>query len=523
MGFLSGLVTGAATSIDNQLKADMKRTEERAEGMAQYRVTRRRAALEEQEKEKKEIRDVMNNLASLFDGDVDKAAQLYVKGGQNVAGATKLYEELYKNKAADKDISTAITFAEARAEPGKMTDYISKFITPISSLPVTEGEVKGSGLYGALFKPNLSKSVMRQVDEAAPLPAAPTSRIDVKGAKIDRSGFLAAEEAAYLATSREREEVKFKQETTAFEGNQKRLKQVMEIAEANEKRAKNGELNAEEEKAYNRGRQEIQDLQTQARLIQDAEAHVLNMRKSSLDIERTEAELAKQDEHPVFSSYEDMAVYATQKLAEGDFSGAYTEDDYKRLRDDAFEGAKKYANSVEVDDPTAGAIEFSKQSLDSIIDSSIERQLKPLGLVAGVNQKVEDLIKGNEAKYFDNMNIAINNVIRRLTPENGTLKGQAARAIKAEQDALSEKIQTYGASVKDTFDNKPIESKPDNYKDLGALNNIVKDFAKSQNVALNANNINQITREAAKANLRPGSVVETRTGYRIWTGTRFVE
>ena len=33
MGFLSGLLTGAATSIDNQLKADMKRTEERMDGM----------------------------------------------------------------------------------------------------------------------------------------------------------------------------------------------------------------------------------------------------------------------------------------------------------------------------------------------------------------------------------------------------------------------------------------------------------------------------------------------------------
>ena len=71
MGFLSGLVTGAATSIDNQLKADMKRSEERAEGMAQYRVTRRRAALEAQDKEKKEIAEVMGNLASLVDGDVD--------------------------------------------------------------------------------------------------------------------------------------------------------------------------------------------------------------------------------------------------------------------------------------------------------------------------------------------------------------------------------------------------------------------------------------------------------------------
>ena len=41
MGFLSGLVTGAAQSIDAQLKKDIERSQERAEGMAQYRVTAR--------------------------------------------------------------------------------------------------------------------------------------------------------------------------------------------------------------------------------------------------------------------------------------------------------------------------------------------------------------------------------------------------------------------------------------------------------------------------------------------------
>ena len=38
MSFFEGLITGAATSIDTQLKKDMERTQERAEGMAQYRV-----------------------------------------------------------------------------------------------------------------------------------------------------------------------------------------------------------------------------------------------------------------------------------------------------------------------------------------------------------------------------------------------------------------------------------------------------------------------------------------------------
>ena len=150
----------------------MERSQERAEGMAQYRVTRRRAAVERQEKEKKELEDTLNNLASLVDGDIDKAAQLYINGGKNITGANALYQELLKNKQAGIDISTAMTFAENVAPEGTtMQDYVSKFVTPITKLPIAEGEVKGSGLYGALFKPDLGASVRRQVEEAAPLPS----------------------------------------------------------------------------------------------------------------------------------------------------------------------------------------------------------------------------------------------------------------------------------------------------------------------------------------------------------------
>ena len=87
-----------------------------------------------------------------------------------------------------------------------MTDYISKFITPVSSLPISSNEVKGAGLYGALFKPDLSKSVMRQVEEQAPLPAAQqfTDAALPTGAKIDRSGFLDAETYAETVAQRGR-------------------------------------------------------------------------------------------------------------------------------------------------------------------------------------------------------------------------------------------------------------------------------------------------------------------------------
>lgn len=532
MGFLSGLVTGAATSIDNQLKADMKRTEERAEGMAQYRITRRRAALEAQEKEKKEIRDVMNNLASLFDGDVDKAAQLYVEGGQNVAGATKLYEELFKNKAANKDISTAVTFAEARAEPGKMTDYISQFITPISSLPVMEGEVKGSGLYGAMFKPNLSKSVMRQVDEAAPLPTAPTSRMDVRGAKIDRSGFLDAETYAETVAQRGRAAAGEARAVagearavTAFDTNQQSLKQAMKIQQAAEERAKDKFASDADQRELENARQKVVDLQTQARLIQEAEAHVLNMRKSGLDIELTEAELAKKAKHPVFSSYEDMAVYASQKLAEGDFSGAYTKDDYTKLLDDALTGAKKYADAEKATDPTAGAIEFSKQSLDSIVQGAMKNELDMVPSES-IEGKIKYAIDGNEVDYYSGVARALQIVDKRLRGSStkrintetgeeetvpGTMSPEAERYLTGLKASNTQKLFNYARGTEASYANaNPTKRSKMKFVPYDAISQVPD------------NGLNQYARD----NIPAGSVVsltDDNSEYGIWTGSRFIQ
>ena len=53
MSFLTGLVTGLAKSVDDNLKKDMERTQDRIDGMAQYRITRRRAELEKEKTKRK--------------------------------------------------------------------------------------------------------------------------------------------------------------------------------------------------------------------------------------------------------------------------------------------------------------------------------------------------------------------------------------------------------------------------------------------------------------------------------------
>ena len=519
MGFLSGLVTGAATSIDNQLKADMKRSEERAEGMAQYRVTRRRAALEEQDREKKEIAEVMGNLASLVDGDVDKAAQLYVSGGKNVAGATKLYDELFKNKSAGKDINTAITFANARAEPGQMTDYISKFITPVSSLPISSNEVKGAGLYGALFKPDLSKSVMRQVEEQAPLPAAQqfTDAALPTGAKIDRSGFLDAETYAETVAQRGRAadaEARAKageaRDVTAFDTNQQSLKQAMKIQQAAEARAKDKFASDADQRELENARQEVIDLQTQSKLIQEAEAHVKNQKKSDLVIQKTEMEIAQDKAHPIFKNYEDMAVYASQALATGDYKEGYTKDDYKTLLDNAITGAKNYANAAEADDTTAGGIEFSKQSIDSIVQGAMKNELDMVPSES-IEGKIKYAIDGNEVDYYSGVARALQIVEKRLTPESGNMSPQAKRYVDGLKESNTQKLFNYARGTEASYANANANRRSKiKFVPYDAISQVP------------ANGLKQY----AKDNIPAGSVVsltDDDSEYGIWTGSRFIQ
>ena len=544
MGFLSGLVTGAATSIDNQLKADMKRSEERAEGMAQYRVTRRRAALEAQDREKKDIAEVMGNLASLVDGDVDKAAQLYVSGGKNVAGATKLYDELFKNKSAGKDINTAITFANARAEPGQMTDYISKFITPVSSLPVSSNEVKGAGLYGALFKPDLSKSVMRQVEEQAPLPAAPTSDIQLTGANIDRSGFLDAETYAETVAQRGRAAAQEDRavagearEVTAFSSNENRLKQAMEIASAAETRAKDTFASDADQRILDNARQEVIDLQTQAKLIQEAEAHVKNQKKSDLVIQKTEMEIAQDKAHPVFTKYQDMAVYASQALATGNYKEGYTKADYTKLLDDAITGAKRYATESVADDPEAGAVKFAVQSLDSIVQGAMKNEL---GMVPSesIEGKIEYAIEGNEVDYYSGVGRALQIVEKRLTGPStkrinsetgeeetvpGTMSFEAESYLTGLKESNTQKLFNFATEMKADYANANANKRSKiKFVPFDTFASAVKQLKTANTNLSDAAAIKQWGKNNAKA----GSVVPMNsagTVFGVWTGSRFLQ
>ena len=132
MSFIAGFATGLAKSVDEQLKKSMERTQERIDGMAQYRVTRRRTALERQDKEKDELRDSIMKLASLVGNDTTKAIQMYKAAGNNVTDANKFYDIALKSQRTlgeDFDINKAIQFASVSAPEGvNPSDFLNNFI-----------------------------------------------------------------------------------------------------------------------------------------------------------------------------------------------------------------------------------------------------------------------------------------------------------------------------------------------------------------------------------------------------------
>jgi len=200
MGFATGFITGLAKSVDEQLKTDMKRTQDRLDGMAQYRVTRRRAELERKDKEKEELRESVLKLASLVGGDTTKAIQMYKAAGNNISDANKFYDVAVKSQRSlgeDFDISKAIEFSSINAPANiKPADYLNNFVEnsvgAVKPLPAYDEDIPVTGLYGALFKPKLGKQVMRQTDAIAPLPKATTTTDTsfIPAAKINFNEFM---------------------------------------------------------------------------------------------------------------------------------------------------------------------------------------------------------------------------------------------------------------------------------------------------------------------------------------------
>ena len=192
MSFATGFVTGLAKSVDSQLKNDMLRTQKRMDGMEQYRVTSRRAEEDRVKKDRREVNDVFKNLASLVDGDMFKAKQLFEAGGGTVSGATSFYKDLKESQAnlgKNFDINKAVTLSsELRPEGVTDQDFINNYVRGVTKF--NQGKMEGSGLL-KLFGGDFAKQVDRRVDQSAPIETEDKfGLIKTAPAKINHEEFM---------------------------------------------------------------------------------------------------------------------------------------------------------------------------------------------------------------------------------------------------------------------------------------------------------------------------------------------
>jgi len=200
MSFATGFITGLAKSVDEQLKKDMERTQDRIQGMAQYRVTRRRADIEKKDKDKEELRETILKLSTLVGGDTTKGIQIYKSVGGNISDANKFYDKVYRSKEnlEDFDIAKAVEFTDFNLPAGvDKGDFLNNFIDGSikykSAIPAKDTDVSG-GLYTALFKPKIGEQIMKQADAQAPIPKNKEFDVSIPGAKINFNQFLEAKE-----------------------------------------------------------------------------------------------------------------------------------------------------------------------------------------------------------------------------------------------------------------------------------------------------------------------------------------
>ena len=192
MSFASGFVTGLAKTVDDQLKNDMLRTQKRMDGMEQYRVTRRRADEDRVKKERREVGDVMKQLATFVGGDMYKAKVLFETGGGTVAGATKFYDKLDNNKSSlgenfkIEDIVTGINKVE-RPDGVSDADFIDNYIEGYKKIT---SEMTASGLYGKIFNPDISAQVDKNVDSLATIPNNIYNTIKTKPLTINHEALI---------------------------------------------------------------------------------------------------------------------------------------------------------------------------------------------------------------------------------------------------------------------------------------------------------------------------------------------
>lgn len=508
--FGTGLITGLASSVDRSMRDAIDRRNSELSEARKYIQTRQAAKLDAAEAKKQKFNEetqlAFDALATELGGDVDLTYAAFKRLGT----AADVQEYIADVKAARKVLPAGQTYDATKDFTGftagdvKLSKQAALGQLSLGAPTATVSKVSAADFavddpIGRMFgredraAEEAAKRLNKRLESSAPSagPEAMTGLSTVGG--IDLSRQVASQEAGFAATKREREAQRFDMEVGAFDQNTKRIDQAMEIADAAEARANRKEATDDDQRARDNARQDVADLQRQQQLAREAEMFIMDKRAKEIGIEKDEIELEKLKSHPEFKNYEDMAVYATQKLSAGGLTDQQISD-FERMRDDAIAGAKAYNDATST--PDAPASQFSKESRQAILNGEIKRVLEPKGLMTDIQGEIQYKISGNEVQYFGSMKQALANV----TKQTSSLDDQR----------MNDLIQTQ----RDTLNTQMKE-----YKDKAVTGGKNKMTTKDQAVDVNFTKT-----------LKPGDVVTytkstpegDRTVSRIWTGSGYI-
>ncbi len=523
MSFWTGFGTGLAKSVDQGLQKAMSKRDEELSRAKTFWQTRQAQKLDQKEaydaRAEKALRRLIRETGSstlglaafnAAGGDADSAEdflkEVDATRKQGLKYDIRANLQLPEGFEVSEDIAEEKAFGQVRQQ---LKGVDKERIDVADPLKGTMFALKGG-----------AEEVASQTNKMFTPTAAPDPVTGLPTATFDRSGLITAKEYQQKVKERGRDDTRFEREGKLFDvdldakkTNTKKLKQAMEIAKTVEERAAAQFIIGDEQRQIENARQEVADLQTQAKLIQDAEAHVKNMRAKDLTIEKTEMDIAKEKDHPVFKSFEDMAVYASQKLAAGKFTADKPKAAYERMYNDAINGALKYTAATADPETGVGSVEFAKQSLDSIVEAARKLELEKVPQKA-IGDKVKYTIDGNEAAYYGGMDRALNTVTERLTDADGKISPQAQRYIASLRADNTQKAYGFASSKAAEYTTAAADK-----KSTAKINyvpwNVVSGLQNSQDL-----------KKYARENIKKGAVVplkEDGSLYGIWTGTKFVK
>ena len=451
MSFWTGFTTGLASSVDKGLQRAIEKRDGELSSAKKFWMQREATKREKYDiKKEKNDAEVLAGYTSLlegFGGDKDRAKAAFdilVAQGGGVQGVTSYLEDARKRAG---ELPTGYTINEdfkdfvagdskfgGTAEDLMMKPYQG---TQFKAANYGVGKSRFDELLGRTGADTDTARLEKQMNvgfDAQPT-AAPAASTGAFGS-IDRSRLSAAETYARQKTVEGQQDAKVQREITAFGTNQTRVKALTQQIADQEKRAKRGELDAKEQKKYDRNRDMLADAERKTELEQKAEMFILEKRAKKLGITAQQLANQKAKQPPEFSDFEDMAVYATQKLAAGGLTPQQTSD-FEEMRQQAITGAKAWNAQTEADGNKKS--DFSPQSVNAILDAQIKRTMGKAGLYDGVEDKVKKITEGNAESYFDNFNQAISAVEGTYGTDDEVMKN----AIAQQENVLAQDVRSF--------------------------------------------------------------------------------